>query len=123
MFHRTAKKPVTGDYDRTWLSDDYFDLIVWHAPDDTIHGFQLCYGKPTWERALTWRSGRGFSHMRVDDGESIAWGNQTPILVPDGSFPAESVVAELRRRGTALPTPIRDLVLQKIAEYVRTRNV
>ena len=123
MFDKAARKQVRADYDRTWLSDDYFDLIVWSSPDDTIHGFQLCYGKPIWERALTWRSGYGFSHMQVDDGELAAWGNQTPILLPDGTFPAESVMAEFRRRGAELPPQLRELVLEKIAEYVRIQNL
>ena len=33
-----------------------------------------------------WISTKGFSHMQVDDGEPNALGNQSPILVPDGSF-------------------------------------
>ena len=60
--------------------------------------------------------------MQVDDGEENAWGNQTPILVPDGSFPADTVVAEFRRRGEELPVELRDLVLHKLDEYVRTRK-
>jgi hypothetical protein len=122
MFDKAPKKAVLGDYDRQWLSDDYFDLVVWYTSSGAIHGFQLCYDKPQSERALTWISSGGFSHKRVDDGES-GWGNQTPILVPDGSFPADMVVAEFRRRGTALPAELRDLVLDKIDEYVRTRKV
>jgi hypothetical protein len=39
MFDDSPKKAVRGDYDRRWLSDDFFDLIVWYRPDDTIHGF------------------------------------------------------------------------------------
>jgi hypothetical protein len=49
MFDKAPKKSVRGDYDRRWLSDDYFDLIVWYTSDDTVHGFQLCYDKPYWE--------------------------------------------------------------------------
>ena len=116
-------KAVRGDYDRRWIVDDYFDLIVWYNANGAIHGFQLCYGKPSWERALTWISTRGFSHMQVDDGEHNAYANQTPILVADGYFPAETVVSEFRRRGAELPTELRDIVLGKIAEYVRTRKV
>jgi hypothetical protein len=61
--------------------------------------------------------------MEVDDGDLNAWGNQTPILVPDGSFPAEIVIAEFRRRATELPAELRDIVLGKIDEYIRTRKV
>jgi hypothetical protein len=119
MFDRALKKAVSGDYDRRWLSDDYFDLIVWYTSSGAIHGFQLCYDKPHWERALTWISTKGFSHKQVDEN---AWKNQTPILVPEGSFPAGMVVAEFRRRGAELPVQLRDLVLRKIDEYVRTRK-
>jgi hypothetical protein len=123
MFDKAPRKPVPGDYDRKWLSDDYFDLIVWYASAGAIHGFQLCYDKPRWERALTWTSTRGFSHLQVDDGEENAWGNQAPILVPDGSFPANMVVAEFQRRASEIPVELRDLVLHKIDEYVRRRKV
>ena len=122
MFDKALKKSVSGDYDRKWLSDDYFDLIVWYTSSGTIHGFQLCYDKPLWERALTWISTKGFSHMQVDDGEQNAWNNQTPILVSDGCFPADTVVAEFRNRGAGLAIDLRDLVLHKIDEYIRTRK-
>ncbi len=36
---------VRGDYDRRWLVDDCFDLIVWDDSQGGIHGFQLCYDK------------------------------------------------------------------------------
>jgi hypothetical protein len=64
MFDNAPKKRVHGDYDRRWLSDDFFDLIIWYRPDDTIYGFQLCYDKPYWERALTRMCDKGFSQAR-----------------------------------------------------------
>jgi hypothetical protein len=118
MFDKAPKKPVRGDYDRRWLSDDYFDLIVWYTPEDTVHGFQLCYDKPYWERALTWLLDRGFSHLPVDSGEQT-YKNQTPILVPDGSFPADRVLGEFARRGSDLPLELRRLVTDKISEFIR----
>jgi hypothetical protein len=121
MLDKAPKKPVRGDYDRRWLSDDFFDLIIWYRPDDTIYGFQLCYDKPHWERVLTWMSDRGFSHMEVDSGEQVYPPNQTPILVPDGSFPAHKVLHEFTRRGSALPLEVQQLVTNKISEFVRRR--
>ncbi|HEV2717965.1 MAG TPA: hypothetical protein VGU64_22060 [Terriglobales bacterium] len=123
MFDKALTRRVPGDYDRRWLCDDYFDLIVWYSASGAIFGFQLCYDKPRWERALTWISTKGFSHMQVDDGEQNAYANQTPVLVPDGSFPTGVVVSEFRRRGAELPIELRELVLHKIDEYVRTRKV
>jgi hypothetical protein len=112
---------VRGDRDRRWLVDDHFDLIVWYDSRGGIHGFQLCYDKPHSERAFTWLTDRGFSNMQVDAGEAHAFGNQTPILLPDGSFPAERVAAEFERHAGTLPPELRDLVLQKIAEYAQRK--
>src|SRR5215471_6585899 len=119
MLDNAPKKPVPGDYDRRWLSDDFFDLIIWYRPDDTIYGFQLCYDKPSRERALTWMSDRGFSHMEVDGGAQADPPNQTPILVPDSSFPADRVLHEFTRRGSVLPVQVRQLVTDTIREFVR----
>ena len=121
MLEEAPKRTVAGDYDRKWISDDYFDLIVWYTPHDSIHGFQLCYDKPHWERALTWLSDRGFSHMEVDSGEDDPRANRTPVLVPDGSFPAETVLAEFARRSSALPVDLQKLVTEKISDFVRRK--
>ena len=121
MFDKAPKRPVRGDYDRRWLSDDFFDLVIWYRPDDTIYGFQLCYDKPSRERALTWMSDRGFSHMEVECGDPVSPPNQTPILVSDVSFPADRVLHEFTRRGSALPVGVRQLVTDKISEFVQRK--
>ena len=116
-----ANVPITAgkhDLDRRWISDDYFDLIVWYEADGNIHGFQLCYDKPGYERALTWRYGQGFVHTAIDSGESTPTENRTPILIAaDGGFPFELVRGEFIARSKLLPTEIRDLVLSRIKEY------
>jgi len=122
MLTDEPKRSVRDDYDRRWISDDYFDLIVWYDRKDAVHGFQLCYGKPQWERALTWIRDQGFSHTEVESGEERATANRTPILVPDGSFPSKKVRREFQRRAVGLPDDLRDLVLGKIAEFVETQR-
>jgi hypothetical protein len=122
MLTQTKKKKVRGDYNRRWMSDDYFDLIVWYERSNAIHGFQLCYGKPRWERALTWLVDRGFTHMEVDTGEAgeEKW-NASPILVPDGSFPAPEVRQEFCQRSTKLPKSLRNFVLAKLTQFAAKR--
>jgi hypothetical protein len=66
-------------------------------------------------------SDRGFSHTQVDSGEQVYPPNQTPILVPDGSFPADKVLHEFTRRGSALPVQVRQLVTEKITEFVQRK--
>jgi len=117
MLANTPRKPVAGDRDRRWIADEYFDLIVWYDDEQTIHGFQLCYDKPGRERALTWTRAGGFQHTAIDSGESRPTANRTPILIPDGAFPARDVRREFLARGTSLPPELRELVLARIAEY------
>ena len=124
----TPRTPVAGDRDRRWIADEYFDLIVWYEVDQTIHGFQLCYDKPGRKRALTWTRPGGFRHSgggsprspdvdAIDSGESRPTANRSPILIPDGTFPAPDVRREFLTRSTQLPPEIRELVLARIAEY------
>jgi hypothetical protein len=108
--------------DRRWISDDYFDLIVWYDPDGAIHGFQLCYDKAREERALTWMRDLGFRHTRIDGGETSPFANQTPVLAADGEFSAAQVRAEFIARSGLLPAEIRGLVLAKMEEYERRKK-
>ena len=118
MLRNKPIRSVKGDSDRRWLSDDYFDLIVWYDSAHQIQGFQLCYDKVRSERALTWGLEHGFSHAGIDDGEAKLTANRTPILIADGPFPAKEVTREFLARSRLLPSDIRDFVLAKIAEYV-----
>ena len=99
------------------MSDDYFDLIVWYEPSNAIHGFQLCYGKPQSERALTWLKERGFIHSLIESGDDEPDANRTPILVPDGTFPTMQVTREFRRRSERLPKALRNFVLAKLKQF------
>jgi len=122
MLQDVPKRTLHGDHDRRWMSDDYCDLIVWYKPDGAIYGFQLYYGKPRWERALTWLDGRGFSHAEVHSGEDQPTRNRSPILLPDGSFPAREVVREFEGRSSDLPKDLQGFIKSKIAELVAKRN-
>ena len=106
-----------GDLPRRWISDDYFDLIIWYAPDQRVHGFQLCYDKGEQERALTWIRGQGFQHSRVDSGEALPTENRAPVLVPGGTFPTALVRDEFLRRSVHLSPELRRLILSKLAEF------
>ena len=98
---------------RRWFTDDFFDLIVWYE-EDKIIGFQLCYDKSKHERALTWRSGYGFSHNRIDDGELPGHSKMTPILVEDGDFSKETIAAKFRSESRDIDRGIADFIYEKI---------
>jgi hypothetical protein len=51
----------------------------------------------------------------------IPQANRTPVLVPDGSFPAEKVLAEFALRDRVLPDELQKLVTEKISEFAHER--
>ena len=111
-------RQVEGEPRRRWFSSPDLDLIVWVDERDAIVGFQLCYDKTRGERALTWRRGRGYDHMGVDDGEqSPAQYKSTPILVADGFFDRERVSGIFLESSESLPPDIRRAVTDLINGY------
>ena len=111
-------RQVPGEGRRRWFTDAYFDLIVWYEGDSSsIAGFQLCYDKEREERALTWRSGKGFDHKRIDDGEVSGRIKMTPVLVPDGTFDYRHIAERFRRESETIDPEIRKLVYKKLTNY------
>lgn len=111
-------RQIEGDPPRRWFSDDFFDLIVWFAPDGAVCGFQLCYDREYKPRALTWMKEGGYRHDGIDDGESDLGGHKsTPVLVQDGAFDKQDIGARFEAESAGLPKEVRDKVLEKIREY------
>jgi hypothetical protein len=123
MIHEVQRaRQVPGEGFRRWFADSEFDLIVWYEGSDAaspVSGFQLCYDKQDFERALTWREGLGFSHEKVDDGEDgrTVASKMTPILVPDGFFDAAAVVRRLRTHSTEMDPEVARFVLHTLSLY------
>jgi hypothetical protein len=114
-------RQIRGEGHRRWFADEYFDLIVWSDRPGTdrshITGFQLCYDRSGYERALTWTRDHGYSHEKVDTGESGPGGlKSTPILVADGFFDGAQVAMRFREASKGIDPDIADLVLDKLAE-------
>ena len=83
-------RQVPGDAARRVFFSENLDLTVWFDERDDILGFELCYDKGKNERAVRWSREQGFLHQKVDDGENRPGRYKaTPILVPDGVFPAK----------------------------------
>src|SRR6187549_3391309 len=105
-----------ADTRRRWFQDDGMDLIVWYRPDGIAEGFQLCYqAEDQRERALTWRNSKGFTHARVDPGDTRPDKNLTPILVADGAVPWEQLQVEFGQRASQLEPAVRNLVFAAFA--------
>lgn len=116
-----AVRQVPGEGRRRWFTDSQFDLIVWYQGDG-ISGFQLCYGKPRNEHALTWRRPDRYSHTRVDDGEG-SWGaKRTPVLVQDGLFQPDAIARQFKAASTDMDPGVSELVCRCLAEYPLTEG-
>lgn len=114
MLRESSSQPQPGGGRRQWFSDDAFDLYVWTDGDGGVVRFQLCYGKPRDEHALTW-SPRGTSHHRVDDGEDLPTRNRTPVLVADGEVAWEPLRRRFEAAAAELDPSLRAFVAGRLA--------
>lgn len=119
MLHEISPtRQVPDEPLRKWFVGDELDLIVWFDSSEGIIGFQLCYLKGTDEHALTWWKDKGYSHDRIDDGEGRPDDlKMTPILVPDGSFDKENVIALFRENSGAIDPQLVEFVTKTIGSY------
>jgi hypothetical protein len=110
-------RQIPGEAKRRWFFDDYFDLIVWVHANDVL-GFQLCYDILKTHRALTWHQDTGFSHHRIDDGESRPGHMKaSPILMPDGKFDYETIAQRFKLASPHVDEHIATFVFEKLMEY------
>lgn len=108
----------TGEPFRRWFWSRRLDLTVWYSDSGDIVGFQLSYRIGTDEKALTWRSGRGYSHNSVDSGEDApARPKKTPLLVADGVFDRDTIVDMFIAESAELDVACADFIIEKLKSY------
>lgn len=113
---KDVKQHEDDDF-RRWFTDEFFDLIVWYNPKNRVTGFQLCYDKDQKERALTWRVSSGFSHTKIDDGETPGQAKMTPILMADGHFSKKSVAERFMSNSREIDQKVAHFVYKKLLDY------
>lgn len=105
---------------RRWFRSAHEDLIVWYQRDGAIQGFQFCYDRKGYERALTWTATSGYTHHSIDDGESGGLNHKgSPILVADGVFDAEYMTHHFMDIAGQLPQDVVALVSERLQESAR----
>jgi len=116
-------RQIANENPRRWFSSSDMDLTVWIGRDGNINGFELCYDKGRDERAVRWFEDAGFLHERVDDGENRPGRFKgTPILLPDGAFPAQVIAERFRSASTHIDQTIAGFVYGKLLEYPASRS-
>lgn len=108
---------VPGEPPRRWFFSHEQDLLIWFDEDGAPIAFQLAYGKYRNERALRWKTGKGFTHDAVDDGESSGVLKQAAILVSDGYFDATTVLERFIQLSADVPREIVDFVCARLREH------
>lgn len=98
------------------------DLWVWFDDNVAPIASQLAYGKYRDEHAIRWKAGKGFAHVRVDDGENAGLIKQTPILVRDGPFVAADVVSQFVTMSEGVPRAIVEFVVARLREHPAYRD-
>jgi hypothetical protein len=107
-----------GKLTKRWFGDSFFDLFVWQDESEKIVSFQLCYGKPQDEHALTWMSPSIYYHQRVDDGENKPGKSKsTPVLLPDGMFEAPSIARRFQEESKEIDTSVSEFIHRKILDF------
>lgn len=106
-------RQIPGEPFRRWFYSHEQDLYVWYDDSGSITAFQLSYGKSRNEHAIYWRSDRGYSHLRVDEGRRSA----TPFLVADGAFDRDRVLNNFRELSIELPFDVTEFVDARLVEY------
>ncbi|MEK6743261.1 MAG: hypothetical protein AABZ15_06615 [Nitrospirota bacterium] len=111
-------RQVPGDARRRVFFSGELDLTVWLDERDGILGFELCYDKGKNERAVRWSREAGFLHQKVDDGENRPGRyKSTPILVPDGMFPAKKISRLFQDSSRDMDRSIAEFICRKLLEY------
>lgn len=108
---------VPGEPRRRWFFSHEQDLLIWFGDDGTPVAFQLSYGKYRDEHSIRWKAGHGFTHYRVDDGESGALSSDAPLLMADGVFEAARVLTRFRELSAEIPGDIADFVAARLKEH------
>jgi len=110
-----------GNLTKRWFGDSFFDLFVWLDEASTIVSFQLCYGKPRDEHALTWKYPSIYYHQRVDDGENRPGKSKsTPVLLPDGVFDVRSIDRRFLDESKDIDASISEFIHKKILDFSKT---
>ena len=116
-------RQIPGEPRRRIFVDDFFILTVWHLPQGSLIGFQLCHERGPNEKALSWSIFDEFSHDRAEDGEGIPGHyKMTPILVGDGLFDKDNILALFKKESTEIDPTIVSFVCEKIMKYPAARS-
>ncbi|MDQ1362753.1 MAG: hypothetical protein QG652_613 [Pseudomonadota bacterium] len=102
---------------KRWFSDPTHDLFVWLNAHGQITAFQFSYDKTGNEHLLSWSEAHGYSHDRIDDGETTPFQTMTPIMVPNGIVDCVQVAETFRSVSKLLEPELVAFIYRRLIEY------
>lgn len=118
MYEIRKVRQNKGEPFRRWFFSHDLDLIVWYE-NNCFYGFQLCYDVQGDQHAITWFIDRGFTHTRVDAGDTVPGKPRTPILLPNGFFDNVRIANQFKKAAMRIDARVSEIVYRLLMEYPR----
>jgi hypothetical protein len=94
------------------------DLVVWVDDAGGYTGFELSYRQGPRERSVRWKSGLGYAHHRVDDGEDRGGRHKgSPVMTADGVFKRWSVARQFQIESRDIDPDVAGFVMRKVIGF------
>ena len=106
---------------KRWFSSQAADLFIWHD-GERFSRFEFCYDKHRNEYSLRWKLGSGFSHARVDDGEGVATGKSSPILVACEKADSDYIFTAFKNLSDKVEMPVRFFIMRKLLGFIHNER-
>ena len=105
------------DKQRLWFSDQNHDLFIWLNENAQPVAFQFSYDKNINENSINMSLENGFSHDRVDNGESgdVSY-KMTPIMIPYGEFDCHKIASKFKSISKQLDPAVTDFIYHTLLE-------
>ena len=115
LTEKEQARQKSGESNRRWFRDDFFDLIVWFDATGQVLLFQLSYDPDGVDGLLEWRRASGLSHFTVDtEGRRPARHARTPFLVPTPAPDTKPLVDRFAAEAVEIDARLVDFVLGEL---------
>ena len=102
---------------KRWFTSQAADLFIWHN-GDRFSRFEFCYNKHRNEYSLRWQSSLGFSHAKIDDGETGNSYKSSPILIADSDIDSDYIFLLFKKLSDKVDMPVRFFIMRKLLGFI-----
>ena len=106
---------------KRWFTSQVADLFIWHD-GDRFSRFEFCYNKHRNECSLRWQLDVGFSHARIDDGETSKNYKSSPILIPDSNIDSDYIFSVFKKLSDKVDMPVRFFIMRRLLGFVYSED-